>query len=178
MWQSIAIGVLICVAIFIALGILSSLVSRNGRNVSGPTADEVPPVIETPQLPVEKYRYSRKENLITSAEKELFLLLNEVYGRQYYIFPQVHLSTLLNHTIYGQNWKGALAHIDRKSVDFVVCDKNTFKPLLAIELDDNTHSQSDRWERDCTVEQIFRGQICRSYELKTTEVLQKKKSDG
>lgn len=102
------------------------------------------------------YKYKRKDFLITRAEHEFFDILVGILGSQYHIFPQVHLPTILDHKIVGQNWKGAFRHIDEKSVDFVICDKAYLKPLLAIELDDKSHEKEDRIQRDLSVEQILK----------------------
>ena len=102
-----------------------------------------------------KYRYKRKDFLMSRAEHEFFDVLTEVIGSQYCVFPQIHLSTILNHKIVGQNWKGAFSHINQKSIDFVICDKAYIKPLLAIELDDRTHESENRMERDEEVEKIL-----------------------
>lgn len=102
------------------------------------------------------YKYKRKDFLISRAEHEFFDILMEILGNQYHIFTQVHLPTILDHKIpNGQNWKGAFRHIDEKSVDFVICDKAYIKPLLAIELDDKSHDNDDRRQRDEDVEKIF-----------------------
>ena len=45
--------------------------------------------------------------------------------------------------------------MDRKSVDFVFCDKDYCRPLLAIELDDYSHNREDRKIRDAEVERIL-----------------------
>jgi hypothetical protein len=45
--------------------------------------------------------------------------------------------------------------IDRKHVDFLGCDPTTMKPLFGVELDDKSHSRSDRVERDVFVDQVF-----------------------
>jgi very-short-patch-repair endonuclease len=68
----------------------------------------------------------------------------------------VHLSTLLDHSVKGQNWRVVLAHINRKSVDFILCDKAYISPKLAIELDDRSHERPDRQERDKEVERILK----------------------
>jgi very-short-patch-repair endonuclease len=68
----------------------------------------------------------------------------------------VHLPTLVDHKIVGQNWHGAFRHIDEKSVDFVLCDKEKISPILAIELDDKTHEHQARQERDKEVERILK----------------------
>ena len=68
----------------------------------------------------------------------------------------MHLSALFDHKVKGQDWKFAFRHINGKSVDYVLCDRSTLTPVYAIELDDFTHSRSDRIERDSEVERIFR----------------------
>ena len=102
------------------------------------------------------YQYRRKDYLISRAEHKFFDVLIEFVGDRFYVFPQAHLATFLDHKIVGQNWKGAFRHIDEKSVDFVLCDKAYIKPLLAIELDDRTHDRADRKERDEIVESILK----------------------
>lgn len=101
------------------------------------------------------YRYKRKNYLMTRAERDFLNTLLSVVEQDYYVFAQVHLPTLLLHQIKGQSWQGALSHIDRKSVDFVICDRQYMSPKLAIELDDKTHLRPDRQLRDREVEQIF-----------------------
>ncbi len=102
------------------------------------------------------YKYNRKDFLISRAEHEFFDILVEILGSQYYVFTQVHLPTILDHKIKGQNWKGAFSHINGKSVDFVICDKANIKPLLSIELDDKSHDRLDRIERDSEVERMLK----------------------
>ena len=106
-------------------------------------------------VPKVSYRYQRKQYLMTRAEHDFFAKLEAAYGASYYVFPQVHLSTFLDHKVNGQNWKGALSTIDRKSVDYIICDKANLQPLVAIELDDFTHDRADRQARDGLVEAIF-----------------------
>ena len=103
-----------------------------------------------------KYRYNRKNFFLTRAEHECYDALVEAVGAEYRIFAQVHLPTLVDHTVRGQDWRAALAHINRKSVDFVLCDKAYLSPKLAIELDDKSHERPDRQERDREVERILR----------------------
>lgn len=102
-----------------------------------------------------KYLYERKQFFMTKSEREFFEILNSAVGGKYYIFPQVHLPTLFEHKIKGQDWRAAFSHISQKSVDFVLCDKGKISPLLAIELDDRSHERPDRIERDKEVERIF-----------------------
>ena len=101
------------------------------------------------------YSYTAKDLLMTRAETEFFVKLERAVSERYYVFPQVHLSSLLDHHVKGQEWKYAFSHINGKSVDYVLCDKKTLRPTYAIELDDYTHDKADRRERDAEVERIF-----------------------
>ena len=103
------------------------------------------------------YRYGRKDFVMNRAEHEFFDILIEVVGSSYYVFPQVHLSTILEHRIKGQDWRAAFRRINGKSVDFVICDKTYIKPLLAIELDGRSHEVEAVRQRDADVERIFEG---------------------
>ena len=101
------------------------------------------------------YKYLPKDSLMTKSEMEFFWKLIEVVKDRYYIFPQVHLSALLDHKVAGQEWKYAFYHINGKSVDYVLCSQTTLQPMYAIELDDPSHDRPDRIARDTEVERIF-----------------------
>jgi hypothetical protein len=45
--------------------------------------------------------------------------------------------------------------IDRKHVDFLLCDSASLKPVMGIELDDASHQRQDRIERDELVDKVF-----------------------
>lgn len=102
-----------------------------------------------------QYRYFRRRYLMTRAEHECYDTLVRGLGDKYYIFAQVHLPEIVSEKVGGQKWRAARAHIDRKSVDFVLCDKGDISPVLAIELDDWSHNREDRQERDREVERIL-----------------------
>lgn len=101
------------------------------------------------------YNYFAKLSLMSRTEGEFFIKLERVVQERYYVFPQVHLSAILDHRVKGQEWKYAFRHINGKSVDYVLCNKNTLEPTYAIELDDYTHDKADRRDRDSEVERIF-----------------------
>lgn len=102
-----------------------------------------------------KYIYKIREYVMSKPEQTCFNVFKEIIGEKYYIFPQMHLPTFLDHKIVGQNWFGAFRHIDEKSVDFVLCNKQTFLPILAVELDEKSHEQPIRQDRDKEVERIL-----------------------
>ena len=92
---------------------------------------------------------------MTPSENEFFDVLLKIVNSQYYVFPQIHLSSILDHKINGQSWKGAWGSIQQKSVDFTICDTRSRLPILVIELDDMTHDRDDRKLRDMKVDQVF-----------------------
>jgi predicted RNA-binding Zn-ribbon protein involved in translation (DUF1610 family) len=55
---------------------------------------------------------------------------------------------------FGKN-RSYTNKIDRKHVDFLLCDPKTLKPILGIELDDKSHQRADRQERDDFVNHVF-----------------------
>lgn len=103
-----------------------------------------------------KYQYKKKAFFMTKAEHEFYDNLSKAVGNEYLIFAQVHLPTLLDNKVVGQNWRGAFRHISEKSVDFVLCDKVYISPKLAIELDDRTHERPERQDRDHEVERMLK----------------------
>lgn len=62
--------------------------------------------------------------------------LEELMGHRFYVFPQVQVSQLID--ARAATWRERLlmrCRIERRSVDFVLCDKDTVAPRVAIELD-------------------------------------------
>ena len=102
------------------------------------------------------YRYTAKSSLMSQAEADFFAKLQHAVQGRYYVFPQVHLSAILDHRVDGQEWRHAFKHINGKSVDYVLCSKVTLEPTYAIELDDYTHNRPNRRERDTEVNRIFK----------------------
>ena len=102
------------------------------------------------------YKYTAKPLVMSTAEADFFVKLNTIVSERYFVFPQVHLSALLDHKVVGQDWRIAFRHINGKSVDYALCDRITLRPVYAIELDDSTHQRRDRIKRDSEVERIFR----------------------
>lgn len=108
------------------------------------------------QIKKSQYKYYAKSYVMTSRENECFKILNEIFSSKWFVVPQVHLSALLDYRVKGQNWNAAFRHINGKSVDFVLIGKESYKVICAIELDDSTHSRSDRIERDAEIERMFK----------------------
>lgn len=94
---------------------------------------------------------------ITNAEADFFRVLRAVVGERGHILAQVSLKQLLYFPGKGdpgrQKWQNKMA---QKSVDFIICDSNTLKPKVVIELDEPSHARPDRQARDDEVERILK----------------------
>jgi len=103
-----------------------------------------------------KFPYMKKECLLSEAERKFYFVLFEILGNNYLIFSKVRMADLFylpkmnNSDFYHYQNK-----IQSKHVDFLICDKENIKPLLAIELDDSSHLKIDRISRDNLVDKIF-----------------------
>jgi very-short-patch-repair endonuclease len=104
-----------------------------------------------------RFDYARRDCLMTPAERECFIALLSEMGQDYHFFPQIHLDAIVTSAQAGGDRFHAFRHINQKSVDFVACSKTTLQPLFVIEVDDRTHRQSKRIERDQEVERILHG---------------------
>jgi hypothetical protein len=100
------------------------------------------PAAEMPKVMINKY-------FITNAERAFFLVLQTVVEDRARILCQVSLRQLLylpgTNNPGRQTWQN---RIGAKSVDFLLCDPKTLRPLLAIELDDASHAKAERQTRD------------------------------
>lgn len=103
-----------------------------------------------------KYSYCARKHMMTNAEERCFTILEETFSQKFYVFPQVHLSKILDHKVKRQNYYGAFQHINGKSVDFVLVRKTNMELVCGVELDDYTHSFRRRQRRDTEVERMFK----------------------
>lgn len=99
---------------------------------------------ETPDI----YPYQKKKYFLTRSERVFFEILLQIINNQYFIFPQVHIASVLEVKKGQANYMSFFNKIIRKSFDFVIFDKQNLNALLVIELDDSSHSQPKRIERD------------------------------
>ncbi len=101
---------------------------------------------------------------VSNAEADFFRVLIRGVGANGHILAQVSLGRLLFLPGSNQSNPGRATwsnKIGRRSIDFVVCDPATLRPLVAIELDEPTHTRPERQTRDDEVEKILKWQACR-----------------
>ncbi len=94
--------------------------------------------------------YKRKNFLFdTVSELDLYKMLLGLFGDKYHVFAQVNYSHLIEvkPMSYSEQRKYR-SSIDRKSADFVLCDKEHVIPKLIIELDGSVHNFKSKQARD------------------------------
>jgi very-short-patch-repair endonuclease len=100
-----------------------------------------------------RFPYGKRE-LLSAAELTLFRVLKRELPVEWHLLTKVNLADLFFVRQPHRN-QAARNRIDRKHVDFVICDVRTMRPLLAIELDDASHERADRIARDQFVDRVF-----------------------
>ena len=118
---------------------------RNQNTVVRTQNDESQITEEEPQ---EVYPYKKKRFLLSKAENSFYnVLLNVLENEDIYVCPMVRLADVI-YTSDTENRQRYFNKIQSKHIDFLLCNKQFLNPLLAIELDDSSHNQSDRVKRD------------------------------
>jgi hypothetical protein len=109
---------------------------------------------ESPAEP--QFPYHLRDRFLSPAELNFYRVLQTAVSEWAILLVKVNLGDLFYASTgdYGQNM-AYRNRIARKHVDFLLCDPETVRPLLGIELDDSSHNQSDRKERDRFVDGVF-----------------------
>lgn len=95
--------------------------------------------------------YKAKNSILTNNEKEFYNKLFQVVDKNYLVLPQINLGSVVE-KIDGSKFRNELFRI----IDFGIFDRKTLKPLLLIELNDKTHKQAERYQRDLKVREILK----------------------
>lgn len=96
--------------------------------------------------------YRCTDALLSAAERSFFGVLQQVIGTRCLIFAKVRLADILDLPRGTERRQGHLNRIISKHIDFLLCDLDTIRPLLAIELDDSSHDRPHRIKRDADVD--------------------------
>jgi hypothetical protein len=103
------------------------------------------------------YPYKIRDDFLSPAERSFYLTLRGCVSDWADVCPKVNLGDVFyaNCKEFGER-QSYTNKINRKHIDFLLCDKKTAVPLLGVELDDSSHSQTKRQERDQFVENVFK----------------------
>lgn len=112
------------------------------------------PVEEAPTQEVPPFHL--RDDFLSRAELSFYHVMQSAVADWAVVCPKVSLAELFFAKTgdYGTN-RSWMNRIDRKRMDFLLCDPKTMRPLLGVELDDASHQRHDREERDEFVDQVF-----------------------
>lgn len=88
------------------------------------------------------------KGLLSKAEFSFYRVLQRACGDRYVVCPKVGLGDLLTVKRGTQKWQSFRNKIDRKHIDFVLCDARTMAVVAAVELDDKSHASQKAKQRD------------------------------
>lgn len=94
------------------------------------------------------FLYERKQSLLTDTEKRFLKCIQEVLPEGYILHMQSNLATFIQRTDNAR-YKNELF----RNVDFLITD-TAYTPMCVIEINDETHHQKSRRERDLRVQKI------------------------
>lgn len=98
--------------------------------------------------------YRLRDDFLSAAELSFYRVLTAAIGGEATVLCKVRLGDLF----YVPRSDESQTHrnrIDRKHVDFLLCDTATMTPRCGIELDDSSHDRRERQERDDLVDGVF-----------------------
>jgi hypothetical protein len=100
--------------------------------------------------------FKLRDDFLSPAEVSFFQVLRAAVGERALVFTKVNLADLFFVATGDHRQNRALANrVDRKHVDFLVCDPKCVRPCVALELDDQSHARADRKTRDELVDAVF-----------------------
>jgi hypothetical protein len=106
-------------------------------------------VKQGPPLP-----YRMRDDFLSAAERSFLGVLQIAVASRVALFAKVRVADLL-YVPRGEGRQAFHNKIDRKHVDFLLCDPNSLRPLVAIELDDASHDRPERQDRDKFMDASF-----------------------
>jgi predicted RNA-binding Zn-ribbon protein involved in translation (DUF1610 family) len=111
---------------------------------------------DTPVVGFSALPFKLRDDFLSPAEVSFYQILRTAVGERALVFTKVNLADLFFVATGDHRQNRALANrVDRKHVDFLVCDLKTVHPIVALELDDQSHQRADRKTRDEIVDGVF-----------------------
>ncbi len=95
------------------------------------------------------------DDFLSAAERSFYHVLCVATRDRAVVCPKVNLADIFFVVRPNENL-GYLNKIDRKHVDFLLCDPKTMHPTVGIELDDASHRRTNRQARDKFVNDVFK----------------------
>ncbi len=111
-----------------------------------------------PQLDIhagEAARFGRKASILTQPEGRVYRALLLAAGDDYAVMAKVRLWDIIWLVNEPPERKQHLSRLSCRHVDFLLCEPQTLKPVLGIELDDRSHKKPEAIEADRYKDELF-----------------------
>ena len=102
---------------------------------------------------VKRSEYKKRDFIMDKREMAFFHELERQLPEGYYIFPKMRIIDMIDAT-QGEGLRYRKNKIMPKHVDFIICN-SYFNPILAIELNGNSHYRQDRIDSDDLKTKVF-----------------------
>jgi len=123
----------------------------------------------------ENFPYIKRSSVMSKSELLFLKTLEEVIDNKFLILSKIRIADVLKVDKTGQYQVKYFNKITMKHVDFLICDKETAKPLLAIELDGSSHLLNSRIKRDLFVDNAFESAGLRLVHIQSSKSYDKNK---
>ena len=141
-------------ALILLLGVVALLRIAFQKSLSGQAKNRASNISQSSEPPTaDCLPYAKRKYFFSAAERSFYEVLRRLLP-DYKVFAKVRLVDVIRVTKESSSWRSDLNRIDRKHLDFVLCDRD-LAPMLAVELDDSSHDQTERVERDDFVDPVF-----------------------
>lgn len=135
-------------SLIIIVLIILFIMERNKSNLKKNNTKPNEKILDIDKKLEHYYPYKKVDLLLTKAEQNFFLVLSmAISDKNYYICPKVRLADIIQ-VDSKDNYQSYFNKIKSKHIDYVICDRTTFKIIYAIELDDTSHNLEHRINRD------------------------------
>lgn len=106
-----------------------------------------------------EFSYEKIEPLFSPAERSFFGVLSQAVRDNAVVFGKVRVADVLRPSkgLGRSNWQKAFNRISSKHFDYVICHPDTLSVLAVVELDDKSHSNNKRMERDRFLDSVCLG---------------------
>lgn len=135
--------------------IYKKIKKKKDNNIDNNIQEDIIINPEQPKNQEENYNehYIARNYILTKNELTIYdILMNIAKELELTLLSQVSLYSILKSRNDNDKY---FNKIRSKSIDFVLIDKKTSKIEICIELDDSTHQQPERIERDNFINQLF-----------------------
>ncbi len=124
---------------------LTILLVKRNKQKNGQPKEKIKPQTT---ISTEKEKHYQAKSLLTPTERKYFEAIKLATPNNYIVYPQINLATIIDR-VDEHKYQNELY----RNIDFAIFD--TFnRPVLLIEINDNTHKEPTRIERDRKVKEI------------------------